>query len=47
MRKSLVLLLALLVLSSLMAQVSLPREDTVYIGGALWGPATTWNLYAP
>ncbi len=31
----------------LIAQVTIPREETVYIAGALWGPATTWNLYAP
>jgi peptide/nickel transport system substrate-binding protein len=46
MRRFLVLLvLALTVL--LIAQVTIPREETVYIAGALWGPATTWNLYAP
>ena len=46
MRRLLVLLvLALTVL--LIAQVTIPREETVYIAGALWGPATTWNLYAP
>jgi len=46
MRRLLVLLvLALTVL--LIAQVTIPREETVYITGALWGPATTWNLYAP
>ncbi len=32
---------------SLFAQASVPREETVYVAGALWGPATTWNLYAP
>ncbi|WP_448378964.1 ABC transporter substrate-binding protein [Fervidobacterium sp.] len=38
--------LLLVVLSLTMAAVTLPREETVYIAGALWGPATTWNLYA-
>lgn len=47
MRKFVAVLLILLILSSLMAQVSVPREETVYVAGALWGPATTWNLYAP
>ncbi|MDK2864175.1 MAG: peptide/nickel transport system substrate-binding protein [Thermotogota bacterium] len=47
MKRFFLVLLMALVLSSLMAQISLPREETVYIAGALWGPATTWNLYAP
>ena len=33
--------------SEVFAQVSIPREDTVYCIGAIWGPPTTWNLYAP
>lgn len=45
MRRMLVLL-ALAAVVSLIAQVTVPREETVYIAGALWGPATTWNLYA-
>jgi peptide/nickel transport system substrate-binding protein len=39
-------LVLLLGLSFVMAAVSFPREETVYISGCLWGPATTWNLYA-
>ncbi|WP_241240746.1 ABC transporter substrate-binding protein, partial [Thermotoga sp. Ku-13t] len=46
MKKCLVLILLSLVLASALAQVSLPREETVYVAGAIWGPATTWNLYA-
>jgi len=43
-----VIFLVLVVLSAaLIAQVTLPRNETVYVIGALWGPATTWNLYAP
>ncbi|MGC9771486.1 ABC transporter substrate-binding protein [Fervidobacterium islandicum] len=38
--------LLLVVVSLSLAAVTLPREETVYIAGALWGPATTWNLYA-
>ncbi len=46
MKKYLVLILLSLVLASALAQISLPREETVYVAGAIWGPATTWNLYA-
>lgn len=46
MRRFGTFLLLLLVLSLTLAAVTLPREETVYIAGALWGPATTWNLYA-
>ena len=24
-----------------------PREDTVYVIGAQWGPSPSWNLYSP
>lgn len=47
MRKLGTFLVLLFVLSLTFAAVSFPREETVYIAGALWGPATTWNLYAP
>lgn len=46
MKKFFVLMVACLLAAVILAQVSLPREETVYIAGALWGPATTWNLYA-
>jgi len=46
-RRWLGLILLVLVVPLVLAQVSLPREETVYVAGALWGPATTWNLYAP
>jgi peptide/nickel transport system substrate-binding protein len=46
MRRFGTFLLLLLVLSLTLAAVTLPGEETVYIAGALWGPATTWNLYA-
>jgi len=46
MRRLFVFLVLVMALT-LIAQVSIPREETVYIAGALWGPATTWNLYAP
>lgn len=29
------------------AQISLPREDTVFVTGAQWAPASTWNLLSP
>ncbi|ASJ07079.1 ABC transporter substrate-binding protein [Thermococcus pacificus] len=29
------------------AQISLPREDTVFVTGAQWSPASTWNLFSP
>ncbi|MCD6253970.1 MAG: ABC transporter substrate-binding protein, partial [Thermotogae bacterium] len=45
--KRLFVFLVLALTISLFAQVSVPREETVYIAGCLWGPATTWNLYAP
>lgn len=43
------LLVSLLILVAFVTSFSagLPRNETVYILGALWGPATTWNLYAP
>ncbi|MGJ8454484.1 ABC transporter substrate-binding protein [Pseudothermotoga sp. U03pept] len=46
MRRLFVFLVLALAIS-LIAQATIPREETVYIAGALWGPATTWNLYAP
>jgi len=27
------------------AGIQLPRDETVYVAGAIWGPATTFNLY--
>ena len=29
------------------AQVSLPREETVFVTGAQWGPPSTWNPLSP
>jgi len=29
------------------AQQAIPREDTVYVIGAQWGPPPSWNLYSP
>ncbi|WP_430515161.1 ABC transporter substrate-binding protein [Pyrococcus woesei] len=29
------------------AQISLPRDETVFATGAQWGPASTWNLFSP
>lgn len=45
--KRLFVFFVLVLTISLFAQVSVPREETVYVAGCLWGPATTWNLYAP
>jgi len=41
--------LGFLILTSsfLSAQVTIPREDTVYVIGVQWGPPTTWNLFSP
>jgi len=39
--------LILFVLLPVKAQVTIPRDDTVYCIGAQWGPPTTWNPYAP
>ncbi|MDK2886759.1 MAG: peptide/nickel transport system substrate-binding protein [Thermosipho sp. (in: thermotogales)] len=47
MKKFLSIFLVLLFVMISFAQISLPRNETVYVAGALWGPATTWNLYAP
>ncbi|AJC71237.1 ABC transporter substrate-binding protein [Thermococcus guaymasensis DSM 11113] len=35
------------ILSPVSAQGSLPREDTVFVTGAQWSPASTWNLFSP
>lgn len=43
----LVLFGSLGMLPSASAQVSLPREDTVFVTGAQWSPASTWNLFSP
>lgn len=51
--KFLVLLISSFVLLSLLlpvnstAQIAVPRDETVYCVGGLWGPPTTWNPYAP
>lgn len=41
------LLLVLTVTPTSFSQVTIPRDDTVYCIGGIWGPPTTWNLYAP
>ncbi|OQY10959.1 MAG: peptide ABC transporter substrate-binding protein [Marinitoga sp. 4572_148] len=46
MKKFLLVFLILGIFISSFATVQLPREETVYVTGALWGPATTWNLFA-
>lgn len=43
----LALLFALSIVPATEAQVSLPREDTVFVTGAQWSPASTWNLFSP
>ena len=47
MKRLFVAMLVFMVVAISIAQVYLPRNETVYIAGAVWGPATTWNLYSP
>lgn len=42
-----IFLIFMTMLPSASAQVSLPREDTVFVTGAQWSPASTWNLFSP
>jgi len=47
MRKVFVSFLVIMVLVVGMAQVFIPRSETVYVAGCIWGPATSWNFCAP
>jgi len=43
----LTVLLASLILQTVSAQVKFPREETMFVTGAQWGPPSTWNPLSP
>jgi len=47
MKKYFVLIVVSLFVFAGFAGIQLPRDETVYVAGAIWGPATTFNLYGP